>query len=204
MRRDLRPFKSPNNENPYHPCAHSCSPERSRSITLRQTFLSRRPGQAQLPDRAPVALMTTASLCAGALIRYRSFAKISSLPGIVASAFTSATVKSLPSTMPSLNWNSAFSFAHLANALASRNRIARRKATEAHALQALECRRNLLPLACLFGQLVLHHAILAARLANHLAQRVILRHGQLRKRSNNRRRRSLQTPSSAARPSRSS
>ncbi len=63
--------------------------------------------------------MTVARRCAGELIRNSSLAKISSLPGMVASAFTSSTFSTLPSTMPSLNWNSAFSPTHLAKPLAS-------------------------------------------------------------------------------------
>ena len=112
-------------------------------------------------------------------MRNSSFEKISSLPGMVASALTSSTFSSLPSTMPSLNWNSAFSPTHLAKHLGQRHRIARGERHRAHALQALQRAFDLGALARNRRQLVLHHAILAARLADHLAQLKILRHGQL-------------------------
>ena len=84
--------------------------------------------------------------------------------------------------MPSLKVNSAFSVTHFEKALAS-STVAGGECRRAHALEALESRFHLGALAGLRRQLVLEHAILAARAANHLAQLKILRHGQFRKRA---------------------
>jgi len=67
----------------------------------------------------PVALITVARRVAGALMRKSSFEKSSSLPGMVASCLISSIEMTLPSTMPSLKVNSAFSVTQVEIALVS-------------------------------------------------------------------------------------
>src|ERR1017187_7560248 len=66
----------------------------------------------------PAALITVTRRCAGDWMRKSSLEKSSCLPGRVARALISSTVITLPSTMPSLKVNSAWSLIQVESALA--------------------------------------------------------------------------------------
>ena len=114
-------------------------------------------------------------------MRKSSFEKSSSLPGMVASCLISSIEMTLPSTMPSLKVNSAFSVTQVEIALVSATGSPDGVGDGGDALQPLERRFDLRALRGTGRQLVLEHAVLAARLTHHLAQVVILRHGELGK-----------------------
>ena len=94
-----------------------------------------------------MALITVARRCAGDWIRNSSFENSSSLPGSFASESISATVITLPSTMPSLKVNSAFSFTQVLSALASATGSPDVYATELTPLRPLSAASTLVPSA---------------------------------------------------------